>query len=177
MTIAKEIYWRPWTFSKVRKNFENVFTSDFFLWSYTKTINHKYIWTQDLKTRNLKLRFAFLFLQLFFAKLQHFEIHLKFCTWLISFNFLTSILYCNCYFFCYKIYLHGNNLSTLHEHLQTDILPSEFGGTGPAFNPSLWAEPVIHSAMKEVEISVMERDKNSKKILENPKSTLQSLMW
>ncbi|XP_008551340.1 clavesin-1 [Microplitis demolitor] len=76
----------------------------------------------------------------------------------------------------HKIYLHGNNLSTLHEHLQTDILPSEFGGTGPAFNPSLWAEPVIHSAMKEVEISVMERDKNSKKILENPKSTLQSLM-
>ncbi|KAL0106672.1 hypothetical protein PUN28_015315 [Cardiocondyla obscurior] len=52
-----------------------------------------------------------------------------------------------------KIYLHGNNLSTLHEHLPTDILPAELGGTGPAFNPGLWAEPVIHSAMKEAELA------------------------
>lgn len=50
-----------------------------------------------------------------------------------------------------QIYLHGNNLSSLHEHLPTDILPAELGGTGPAFNPGLWAEPVIHSAMKEAE--------------------------
>ncbi|EFN65174.1 Retinaldehyde-binding protein 1-like protein 1 [Camponotus floridanus] len=52
-----------------------------------------------------------------------------------------------------KIYLHGNNLSTLHEHLPTDILPAELGGTGPAFNPGLWAEPVIHLAMKEAELA------------------------
>lgn len=52
-----------------------------------------------------------------------------------------------------QIYLHGNNLSTLHEHLPTDILPAELGGTGPAFNPGLWAEPVIHSAMKEAELA------------------------
>ncbi|KAG5322608.1 CLVS2 protein, partial [Pseudoatta argentina] len=52
-----------------------------------------------------------------------------------------------------KIYLHGNNLSTLHKHLPTDILPAELGGTGPAFNPGLWAEPVIHSAMKEAELA------------------------
>ncbi|EZA54189.1 clavesin-2 [Ooceraea biroi] len=52
-----------------------------------------------------------------------------------------------------KIYLHGNNLSTLHEYLPTDILPAELGGTGPAFNPGLWAEPVIHAAMKEAEIA------------------------
>ncbi|XP_014205030.1 clavesin-2-like [Copidosoma floridanum] len=50
-----------------------------------------------------------------------------------------------------KIYLHGNNLSTLHQHLPLDILPSELGGTGPAFNPGLWAEPVIHTAVKEAE--------------------------
>jgi len=49
--------------------------------------------------------------------------------------------------------LHGNNLSTLHEHLPTDILPAELGGTGPAFNPGLWAEPVIHAAMKEAEVA------------------------
>lgn len=52
-----------------------------------------------------------------------------------------------------QIYLHGNNLSTLHEHLPTDILPAELGGTGPAFNPGLWAEPVIHTAMKEAELA------------------------
>lgn len=52
-----------------------------------------------------------------------------------------------------QIYLHGNNLSTLHEHLPTDILPAELGGTGPAFNPGLWAEPVIHLAMKEAELA------------------------
>ncbi|KAK2585313.1 hypothetical protein KPH14_009996 [Odynerus spinipes] len=58
-----------------------------------------------------------------------------------------------------KIYLHGNNLSTLHEHLPTDILPAELGGTGPAFNPGLWAEPVIHSAMKEAELAAMKKEK------------------
>lgn len=53
--------------------------------------------------------------------------------------------------------MHGNNLSTLHQHLPTDILPAELGGTGPAFNPSLWAEPVIHSAMKEAELAAMNK--------------------
>ncbi|XP_070156143.1 clavesin-2 [Polyergus mexicanus] len=58
-----------------------------------------------------------------------------------------------------KIYLHGNNLSTLHEHLPTDILPAELGGTGPAFSPGLWAEPVIHLAMKEAEIAAAAKKK------------------
>ncbi|XP_011868779.1 PREDICTED: clavesin-2-like [Vollenhovia emeryi] len=61
-----------------------------------------------------------------------------------------------------KIYLHGNNLSTLHEHLPTDILPAELGGTGPAFNPGLWAEPVIHSAMKEAELAAAAAAKKGK---------------
>ncbi|XP_078045647.1 clavesin-2 [Augochlora pura] len=58
-----------------------------------------------------------------------------------------------------KIYLHGNNLSTLHEHLPTDILPAELGGTGPAFNPGLWADPVIHSAMKDDELTTLKKEK------------------
>ena len=58
----------------------------------------------------------------------------------------------------FQIYLHGNNLSTLHEHLPTDILPAELGGTGPAFNPGLWAEPVIHSAMKEAELAAIKKE-------------------
>ncbi|XP_046753479.1 clavesin-2-like [Diprion similis] len=69
-----------------------------------------------------------------------------------------------------KIYLHGNNLSTLHEHLPTDILPAELGGTGPAFNPGLWAEPVIHSAMKEAEVAATlaqkERESRARDLVE-----------
>ncbi|XP_043500559.1 clavesin-2-like isoform X1 [Polistes fuscatus] len=61
-----------------------------------------------------------------------------------------------------KIYLHGNNLSTLHEHLPTDILPAELGGTGPSFNPGLWAEPVIHSAMKEAELAALKKEKDER---------------
>lgn len=61
-----------------------------------------------------------------------------------------------------QIFLHGNNLSTLHEHLPTDILPAELGGTGPAFNPGLWAEPVIHSAMKEAELTAAATAKKGK---------------
>ncbi|XP_058799097.1 clavesin-2-like [Phymastichus coffea] len=62
-----------------------------------------------------------------------------------------------------KIYLHGNNLSTLHQHLPLDILPAELGGTGPAFNPGLWAEPVIHSAIKEAEVAANLSDEKEKK--------------
>lgn len=43
--------------------------------------------------------------------------------------------------------------------MPTDILPAELGGTGPAFNPGLWAEPVIHSAMKEAELAAAKKGK------------------
>lgn len=62
-----------------------------------------------------------------------------------------------------KIYLHGNNLSTLHRFLPLDILPAEFGGTGPAFNPGFWAEPVIHSALMETELIVDDIEKYHEK--------------
>lgn len=60
-----------------------------------------------------------------------------------------------------KIYLHGNNMSTLHEHLPIDILSAELGGTGPAFNPGFWAEPVIHSAMREAELAAIEKEQTN----------------
>lgn len=34
-----------------------------------------------------------------------------------------------------RIYVHGNNLSTLHEHVHKDILPAEMGGEQPSYNP------------------------------------------
>lgn len=59
-------------------------------------------------------------------------------------------------------------MSTLHEHLPTDILPAELGGTGPAFNPGLWAEPVIHSAMKEAELAAIKKEKERAENAEQP---------
>ncbi|KAJ8931842.1 hypothetical protein NQ314_015239 [Rhamnusium bicolor] len=34
-----------------------------------------------------------------------------------------------------RIYVHGNNLSTLHELVHKDILPAEMGGERPSYNP------------------------------------------
>lgn len=34
-----------------------------------------------------------------------------------------------------RIYVHGNNLSTLHELVHRDILPAEMGGEQPSYNP------------------------------------------
>nr|XP_023029343.1 clavesin-2-like [Leptinotarsa decemlineata]XP_023029344.1 clavesin-2-like [Leptinotarsa decemlineata] len=34
-----------------------------------------------------------------------------------------------------RIYVHGNNLSTLHEHVHKDVLPAEMGGEQPSYNP------------------------------------------
>ncbi|CAH1984247.1 unnamed protein product [Acanthoscelides obtectus] len=34
-----------------------------------------------------------------------------------------------------RIFVHGNNLSTLHEHVHKDILPAELGGEQPSYNP------------------------------------------
>lgn len=70
-----------------------------------------------------------------------------------------------------QIYLHGNNLSTLHQHLPLDILPSELGGTGPGFNPGLWAEPVIHSAIKEAEVAMQNGQQNEQRIEHSSESS------
>uniref|UniRef100_A0A1B6DGL7 CRAL-TRIO domain-containing protein n=1 Tax=Clastoptera arizonana TaxID=38151 RepID=A0A1B6DGL7_9HEMI len=42
-----------------------------------------------------------------------------------------------------KIFVHGNNLSTLHEAVSKDILPSELGGETGSYNPMLWAEQML----------------------------------
>lgn len=41
-------------------------------------------------------------------------------------------------------------------------MPAELGGTGPAFNAGLWAEPVIHTAMKEAEVAAAAVKKEKK---------------
>uniref|UniRef100_T1I6K4 CRAL-TRIO domain-containing protein n=1 Tax=Rhodnius prolixus TaxID=13249 RepID=T1I6K4_RHOPR len=42
-----------------------------------------------------------------------------------------------------KIYVHGNNMSTLHDHVSIDILPAELGGEGPSYSPTPWAHTII----------------------------------
>lgn len=39
-----------------------------------------------------------------------------------------------------RIYVHGNNLSTLHEHVHKDVLPAELGGEEPSYDPRSFLE-------------------------------------
>lgn len=45
-----------------------------------------------------------------------------------------------------RIKLHGGNLSTLHECITKDILPTELGGEGPSPNPLNWYHTLIESS-------------------------------
>lgn len=48
-----------------------------------------------------------------------------------------------------RIFVHGNNLSTLHEHVHKDILPAELGGEQPSYNPSSFLDTLRKSASKK----------------------------
>lgn len=37
-----------------------------------------------------------------------------------------------------RIFVHGNNLSTLHEYVHIDVLPAEMGGEQASYNPAKW---------------------------------------
>lgn len=41
-----------------------------------------------------------------------------------------------------RIYVHGNNLSTLHDYLPKDILPTELGGDLATYNPEVWIKSI-----------------------------------
>lgn len=43
-----------------------------------------------------------------------------------------------------KIFVHGNNLSSLHSHVTPAILPSELGGECPPFSPTPWAHSLTN---------------------------------
>lgn len=42
-----------------------------------------------------------------------------------------------------RIHLHGSNLSTLHESITKDILPTELGGEAAAINPLDWVHTLL----------------------------------
>nr|CAD7587104.1 unnamed protein product [Timema genevievae] len=43
----------------------------------------------------------------------------------------------------YLLFVHGNNLSSLHEAVPRDVLPPELGGEGPPFSPLQWAQQLM----------------------------------
>uniref|UniRef100_A0A0A9WH41 Clavesin-2 n=2 Tax=Lygus hesperus TaxID=30085 RepID=A0A0A9WH41_LYGHE len=45
-----------------------------------------------------------------------------------------------------KIYVHGNNMSTLHEHIPVDVLPTELGGEGHPYSPTVWAHSLTQGS-------------------------------
>ncbi|XP_061613465.1 clavesin-1-like isoform X3 [Phyllopteryx taeniolatus] len=42
-----------------------------------------------------------------------------------------------------RIFLHGNNLNSLHQLIRPDCLPSEFGGTLPPYDTGTWARTLL----------------------------------
>lgn len=47
------------------------------------------------------------------------------------------------YFFPFQIFLHGNNLNSLHQLIHPEFLPSEFGGTLPPYDMGTWARTLL----------------------------------
>lgn len=45
-----------------------------------------------------------------------------------------------------RIYVHGNNLSTLHDYVARDILPTEMGGEKASYNPEIWLKIMTETA-------------------------------
>ncbi|KAI4457061.1 alpha-tocopherol transfer protein-related [Holotrichia oblita] len=44
-----------------------------------------------------------------------------------------------------RIYVHGNNLSTLHNYVHVDVLPAEMGGEQASYNPEIWLKQIMQS--------------------------------
>lgn len=42
-----------------------------------------------------------------------------------------------------QIFLHGNNLNSLHQLIHPEILPSEFGGMLPPYDMGTWARTLL----------------------------------
>lgn len=49
----------------------------------------------------------------------------------------------NFLFYLLKIFLHGNNLNSLHQLIHPECLPSEFGGTLPPYDMGTWARTLL----------------------------------
>ncbi|CRK93457.1 CLUMA_CG006993, isoform A [Clunio marinus] len=44
-----------------------------------------------------------------------------------------------------RIHCHGNDLNSLYKHIPRDCLPSEYGGTQPPFDNSIWRQRILNN--------------------------------
>lgn len=75
----------------------------------------------------------------------------EYCYCTISFNndgviwALTIFMRLLCFYLhvYMQIFLHGNNLNSLHQLIHPEILPSEFGGMLPPYDMGTWARTLL----------------------------------
>lgn len=48
-----------------------------------------------------------------------------------------------------QIFMHGNNLNSLHQLIHPEILPSELGGMMPPYDMGTWARTLLDHAYDE----------------------------
>ncbi|GCB67678.1 hypothetical protein scyTo_0005177, partial [Scyliorhinus torazame] len=61
-----------------------------------------------------------------------------------------------------RIFLHGNNLNSLHQLIHPEYLPSEFGGTLPPYDMGTWARTLLgkcHEQQMENECAFLDLKK------------------
>ncbi|KAL7987788.1 hypothetical protein Chor_006707 [Crotalus horridus] len=76
-----------------------------------------------------------------------------------------------------KIFLHGNNLNSLHQLIHPEILPSEFGGMLPPYDMGTWARTLLdHEYDDDSEYSVDSYNTSAKEVEKelSPKSMKRS---
>lgn len=49
----------------------------------------------------------------------------------------------------WQIFMHGNNLNSLHQLIHPEILPSELGGMMPPYDMGTWARTLLDHAYDE----------------------------
>ncbi|XP_053237792.1 clavesin-2 isoform X2 [Podarcis raffonei] len=76
-----------------------------------------------------------------------------------------------------RIFLHGNNLNSLHQLIHPEILPSEFGGMLPPYDMGTWARTLLdHEYDDDSEYSVDSYNTSAKEVEKDlsPKSMKRS---
>lgn len=62
---------------------------------------------------------------------------------------LATYCICQSFILCFQIFMHGNNLNSLHQLILPEILPSELGGMLPPYDMGTWARTLLDHAYDE----------------------------
>lgn len=88
------------------------------------------------------------------------------------------------FFSSFQIFMHGNNLNSLHQLIHPEILPSELGGMMPPYDMGTWARTLLDHAYDEetdycpgsYTLSVQDLERDLEKNL-SPKTMKRSVCW